>query len=73
MSEYLTGGASITAPGTPPLQQPAPEVEPSKWHRTFLQITQGNAIISVLAVLLAVTLNVLFVPSLLALTLALKY
>jgi ABC-type uncharacterized transport system permease subunit len=26
---------------------------PSKWHRTFLQITQGNAIISVLAVLLA--------------------
>ncbi|MGA7149313.1 MAG: ABC transporter permease [Microbacterium sp.] len=26
---------------------------PSKWHRTFQQITQGNAIISVLAVLLA--------------------
>jgi simple sugar transport system permease protein len=53
VSEYLTGGASITAPGTPPLKPPAPEVEPSKWHRTFLQITQGNAIISVLAVLLA--------------------
>ena len=53
MSEYLTGGASITAPGAPPLKPPAPEVEPSKWHRTFLQITQGNAIISVLAVLLA--------------------
>ena len=27
--------------------------EPSKWHSTFLQITQGNAIISVLAVVLA--------------------
>jgi len=26
---------------------------PSKWHNTFLRITQGNAIISVLAVLLA--------------------
>lgn len=53
MSEYLTGGASITAPGAPPMKPPAPEVEPSIWHRTFLQITQGNAIISVLAVLLA--------------------
>ncbi len=31
----------------------ADEPPPSKWHRTFLQITQGNAIISVLAVLLA--------------------
>ncbi|MET0782086.1 MAG: ABC transporter permease [Microbacterium sp.] len=51
MSEYLTGGASITAPGAAPQQQPPPE--PSKWHSTFLQITQGNAIISVLAVLLA--------------------
>ncbi len=30
--------------------EPAP---PSKWHTTFLQITQGNAIISVLAILLA--------------------
>ncbi len=31
-----------------------PEVPPpSKWHTTFLQITQGNAIISVLAVVLA--------------------
>ena len=26
---------------------------PSRWHTTFLQITQGNAIISVLAVVLA--------------------
>ena len=52
MSEYLTGGASITAPGAAPLQQP-PAPEASKWHKTFLQITQGNAIISVLAVLLA--------------------
>ncbi|WES66247.1 ABC transporter permease [Microbacter sp. GSS18] len=27
--------------------------EPSRWHKAFLQITQGNAIISVLAVVLA--------------------
>ncbi|MGZ8805129.1 MAG: ABC transporter permease [Microbacterium sp.] len=52
MTENLTGGASITAPGAPPLQKPAAP-EPSKWHTTFLQITQGNAIISVLAVFLA--------------------
>lgn len=52
MSENLTGGTSITAPGSAPLKQKeAPE--PSKWHDTFLKITQGNAIISVLAVLLA--------------------
>lgn len=52
MSENLTGGAAITAPGSAPMVQPeAPE--PSKWHKTFLQITQGNAIISVLAVVLA--------------------
>lgn len=52
MSENLTGGTSITAPGSAPLvQKEAPE--PSKWHDTFLKITQGNAIISVLAVLLA--------------------
>jgi simple sugar transport system permease protein len=54
VSENLTGGASITAPGVPPLQpQQQATPEPSKWHSTFLQITQGNAIISVLAVLLA--------------------
>jgi ABC-type uncharacterized transport system permease subunit len=52
VSEQLTGGTSITAPGAGPLEQtPAPM--PSKWHDTFLRITQGNAIISVLAVLLA--------------------
>ncbi|SFR95426.1 nucleoside ABC transporter membrane protein [Microbacterium sp. cf046] len=49
MSDNLTGGASITT--NEPL--PTPPEEPSKWHSTFLQITQGNAIISVLAVLLA--------------------
>ncbi len=53
MSEYLTGGASITAPGAAPQQPP----EPSKWHKTFLQITQGNAIISVLAVFLALVVG----------------
>jgi len=52
VTENLTGGASITVPGAPPLQQPPPP-EASKWHSTFLQITQGNAIISVLAVVLA--------------------
>ncbi len=52
MSENLTGGTSITAPGAAPLDKP-PAPEPSKWHSAFLQITQGNAIISVLAVLLA--------------------
>ncbi len=49
MSENLTGGASITT--NEPL--PAPPEQPSKWHSTFLQITQGNALISVLAVVLA--------------------
>ena len=45
MSENLTGGASITT------NEPLPVVpeQPSKWHSTFLQITQGNALISVLA------------------------
>ena len=52
MSEQLTGGTSITAPGAGPLEQTPPPM-PSKWHNTFLRITQGNAIISVLAVLLA--------------------
>ena len=49
MSEDLTGAAAITT-GTP---APTPPAQPSKWHDTFLKITQGNAIISVLAVLLA--------------------
>ncbi|MCC2033357.1 ABC transporter permease [Microbacterium allomyrinae] len=39
--------ASASAPAAPETQQP------SKWHDTFLRITQGNAIISVLAVVLA--------------------
>ncbi|QIG38354.1 ABC transporter permease [Microbacterium sp. 4R-513] len=42
-----------TAPAQAP-RQPQPEApQPSKWHDTFLRITQGNAIISVLAVVLA--------------------
>lgn len=48
----MTGGTSITAPGAGPVEQTPPPM-PSKWHDTFLRITQGNAIISVLAVLLA--------------------
>jgi ABC-type uncharacterized transport system permease subunit len=52
VSEQLTGGTNITAPGAGPLEQTPPPM-PSKWHDTFLRITQGNAIISVLAVLLA--------------------
>jgi simple sugar transport system permease protein len=31
----------------------SPPTEPSRWHNTFQQVTQGNAIISVLAVVLA--------------------
>ncbi|WP_082561967.1 ABC transporter permease [Microbacterium sp. Root61] len=53
MSENLTGGAHVTPPD--PLRQP-PE-PPSKWHDTFLKITQGNAIISVLAVFLALVVG----------------
>ena len=49
MSENLTGGALIG----PSAQLPTPPPPPSKWHDTFLRITQGNAIISVLAVVLA--------------------
>jgi ABC-type uncharacterized transport system permease subunit len=56
VSENLTGGTSITAPGAAPLDKP-PAPEPSKWHTTFLQITQGNAIISVLAVFLALVVG----------------
>lgn len=39
-----TTKTDLTAADAPP---------PSRWHQTFLKITQGNAIISVLAVLLA--------------------
>jgi len=46
MSVDLTGGALITP------REPVP-LPPSKWHDTFLRITQGNALISVLAVVLA--------------------
>lgn len=58
MSENLTGGAAITplAGATTPAAPvtPTPGVpENSKWHDTFLRITQGNALISVLAVVLA--------------------
>lgn len=64
----LTGGAEITPaspaakdeqPPKPPLDvPPAQEAEPpSKWHRTFLQITQGNALISVLAIFLALVVG----------------
>nr|WP_315266369.1 ABC transporter permease [Microbacterium lemovicicum] len=49
MSENLTGGALIG----PSAQLPVEPAPPSKWHDTFLKITQGNAIISVLAVVLA--------------------
>jgi general nucleoside transport system permease protein len=49
VSANLTGGTSLTT--DEPV--PTPPAEPSKWHSTFLKITQGNAIISVLAVVLA--------------------
>jgi simple sugar transport system permease protein len=50
VSENLTGGGVVTTSAAP---LPSPPEEPSKWHETFLRITQGNAIISVLAVVLA--------------------
>ena len=58
MSENLTGGAAITplaGPAEPAAPVTTPEGDPknSRWHDTFLRITQGNALISVLAVLLA--------------------
>ena len=58
MSENLTGGAAV-APLAGPAEPAAPVTTPergpdnSRWHDTFLRITQGNALISVLAVLLA--------------------
>ena len=42
--------STSTAPAQAPGQDAPP---PSKWHDTFLRITQGNAIISILAVVLA--------------------
>lgn len=49
MSENLTGGALIT----PGRQLPVEPPPPSTWHTAFRQITQGNALISVLAIVLA--------------------
>ena len=43
--------STSTAPAQAPGHEDAPP--PSKWHDTFLRITQGNAIISILAVVLA--------------------
>ncbi|WP_375384690.1 ABC transporter permease [uncultured Microbacterium sp.] len=50
MSDSITGGGVVTTTAAP---LPTPPEPPSKWHSTFLRITQGNAIISVLAVVLA--------------------
>ncbi|WP_246159823.1 ABC transporter permease [Microbacterium rhizomatis] len=50
MSDSITGGGVVTTNAAP---LPTPPEPPSKWHSTFLRITQGNAIISVLAVVLA--------------------
>lgn len=45
----MSSSASPSATVDPP--------EPSRWHTTFLRITQGNAIISVLAILLALVVG----------------
>lgn len=50
MTDGLTGGAVVT-PGAAPAAHETPP--PSRWHGAFRDITQGNAIISVLAVVLA--------------------
>lgn len=39
------------------LAEPTEAPPPSKWHQTFIKITQGNAIISVLAVFLALVVG----------------
>ena len=52
MSEQLTGGTDITAPGAGPPNRRRRPCPPSGTTRSC-EITQGNAIISVLAVLLA--------------------
>ncbi|CAN7206148.1 ABC transporter permease [Microbacterium sp. LjRoot45] len=45
---------SAQTPTLPPASPVAPETPPpSRWHETWLRITQGNAIISVLAIVLA--------------------
>lgn len=45
--------SASTAPAQAPRQPLQEAPQPSRWHDTFLRITQGNAIISVLAVVLA--------------------
>ncbi|WP_396668694.1 ABC transporter permease [Microbacterium sp. R86528] len=54
MSVDLTAGGTQPDPPIEARKSTTPETaEPSKWHQTFLKITQGNALISVLAVILA--------------------
>lgn len=59
-SEVPNGGA---APTTDEASKPqAPEVpEPSRWHTTWQQIATGNAIISVLAVVLALIVGAIMI------------
>ncbi|SFR86089.1 nucleoside ABC transporter membrane protein [Agromyces sp. CF514] len=59
-SEVPNGGAAPTTDEAPKPQ--APEVpEPSRWHTTWQQIATGNAIISVLAVVLALIVGAIMI------------
>jgi simple sugar transport system permease protein len=56
----LETGAKV--PPAEPVRESAPEVEPpSRWHRAFREITTGNAIISVLAVVLALIVGAVMI------------
>lgn len=56
----LETGAQV--PPETPVTKPAPEPEPEgRWHRAFREIATGNAIISVLAVLLALLVGAIMI------------
>jgi simple sugar transport system permease protein len=51
---------SSPAPASPPADEPAP---PSRWQRALREITTGNAIISVLAVVLALLVGAIMIAA----------
>jgi general nucleoside transport system permease protein len=56
----LESGGQV--PPSEPVREPEHEVEPeSRWHRAFREITTGNAIISVLAVVLALIVGAVMI------------
>jgi general nucleoside transport system permease protein len=58
----LEAGTSVAeTESSAPEPSGAPVPEPSRWHRTLMQIVTGNAIISVLAVLLALLVGAIMI------------